>query len=74
MYLFSNDPYGYVQFIGKWQVGIGRGDGRCGGRLGICACVRSRAQTLLGLLNLATEGIGRCGAVLAGVLVSKTWP
>ena len=63
-----------MQFIGRSHIGIDRGDGRCGRHLGICAWVRSGLQALPGLLCVATEGLVRCGAILAGVMVSETRP
>ena len=68
-----------MQFIGleRWdgqQRGIvwwNRRDRVC---LGIPVLARSRAQALTGLLHVSTEGLGRIGAVLVGVLVGETRP
>ena len=47
---------------------------RCRGHLVLCTWERSGAQALPGLLHVATEGLGRCGAVLDVVMVSETRP
>ena len=72
---FANVLYVYMQLIGRWdeqQRGVVWGEGRYGGHLGLCMLALSTEPALTGLFHVAAEGLGRNGAVLAGVMVSET--